>query len=840
MIFILISHIFINEVNAVEQNCDWKILNPENLQEISINKLNSKTNYYEVNLNNKPTIIDCNFSNNINLENQLLYLEFLASSLKNYEIKFNLIDYQGNIISSKSIGDWYDIPPNEKASIALYPQDFKPIGKFYFNQVENFQINIISEIDSIRFSDLNFSEIQTHPNFSPYDNLPIQSTLPGFLSLILISFPIGFVVVYSTNFLQTRHFFEKLPWILGIGFATYVILIFIVSLFWISFESVLTIIVLSYVLFILFVLKKRSLLSNSNLKKSKNLVIFYVIIFTISGILASSTIGSVGWPLDPNDGLGHGLLTSLTVDRQASYDGQNFLPIRDTPSEFLPSLYTVYPKGIHTASAGLTFLVGSFPAVSLVTVFSFIMFLIPLILTSIVYKFSNSILFSSLMFLFSFWRPETNFWYGDLVWNKWIGGLYASEIGILFTIISLFIIVQIFEKNNKKRNLLLPLSIAIFALFLSYYGFLILPIIVGIISSVIFFVRRNFHKVWMISLLTAFLGLAPFWRKIIGELNLINNIGVQFGNPSPHYKLLANLPFDPSGPLFPLWISSLIGLFSSFYLLRDIKYRYLSIVIIIISVIHLLAISEYVYLNHLYFYSSLRGLGLMLFLSIGINLILAQIIFKKIASTKNMNLLGKKRIILVKGIALFLITILIVPSFFQLYQDTYNINRIIKVPGGNEKNLHLWLYENTDSDDLILNDHSFSGLWYVGFRAQKMINLFPDIGSISRSYNPESKQFEPKFEAGRNVLKANEILKNPWDYEYIEKTLKELDIKYVYISERVSPKTMCRTTPESCYPDSQNWSWKNYDGNSRIGMYENHPNLELVIRNGNSAIFKVI
>jgi len=43
-----------------------------------------------------------------------------------------------------------------------------------------------------------------------------------------------------------------------------------------------------------------------------------------------------------------------------------------------------------------------------------------------------------------------------------------------------------------------------------------------------------------------------------------------------------------------------------------------------------------------------------------------------------------------------------------------------------------------------------------------------------------------------------------------------------------------------CYPNSEKWAWRDYSGNSRIAMYENHPNLELILRNGDSAIFKVI
>jgi len=95
-----------------------------------------------------------------------------------------------------------------------------------------------------------------------------------------------------------------------------------------------------------------------------------------------------------------------------------------------------------------------------------------------------------------------------------------------------------------------------------------------------------------------------------------------------------------------------------------------------------------------------------------------------------------------------------------------------------------------------------------------------------------TKEFAPEV---FTIIKANEILKHPWDYEKIEEILRELDIKYLYISERERFDTC-----DGCYPNTENWSWKDYSGNSRIAMYENHPSLELILRNGNSAIFKVL
>ena len=186
--------------------------------------------------------------------------------------------------------------------------------------------------------------------------------------------------------------------------------------------------------------------------------------------------------------------------------------------------------------------------------------------------------------------------------------------------------------------------------------------------------------------------------------------------------------------------------------------------------------------------------------------------------------------------------ILLLPSFGYWYYviDNPNPKFYERVPGGNEKFLHDWIYENTSRDELILNDHSNAAQWLIGQGPQSHINGWIQDKYIALGkFNRDTQSFVPKIPAAIAIIQANQILKNPWDYEYIKTTIKKLDIKYLYISERTDVKAKCKPS-RMCYPVSEDWAWKTYSGNSRIGMYEHHPNLELVLRNGNSAIFKVI
>jgi len=168
-------------------------------------------------------------------------------------------------------------------------------------------------------------------------------------------------------------------------------------------------------------------------------------------------------------------------------------------------------------------------------------------------------------------------------------------------------------------------------------------------------------------------------------------------------------------------------------------------------------------------------------------------------------------------------------------------------PGGNERNLQFWLYENTEPNDLILNDLSLASSWFIGFRAQNLMNGERQNEEIRFSYDIENDEFKPKYQGTIDSLKAHKILKHPWDHEKIGEITSELDIKYIYISERERFEFHCNFPEDNrvrvrgtCYPYMDYWPWKDYSGSARIAMYENHPNLELILRNGNSAVFKVL
>jgi len=125
-------------------------------------------------------------------------------------------------------------------------------------------------------------------------------------------------------------------------------------------------------------------------------------------------------------------------------------------------------------------------------------------------------------------------------------------------------------------------------------------------------------------------------------------------------------------------------------------------------------------------------------LSIAFNLILIQKIFKKFSDYNSIKTVSRKiRINYFAAFVIALLAVSIYPSFVLMYDGVQL--RINKPPGGNEKNLYFWLYENTNYNDLILNDPTQTGFHLVGLRAQSLINMHPDIGEISYTYDKKNR-----------------------------------------------------------------------------------------------------
>ncbi len=823
----LISIIFgltlfpISEVFALENLCNFE---------------NSQTQEIPYSFEGFSPWKTCNISENTNFEKKLIHLEIFLPEY-NDELFFILIDSQNRLSKTSPISEWYDLQNNKLANIALDPLDFNDLkGKnknFNFDQISQFLVFISNKNSGlVEISNPQISSINDFENFEIDDNIPIQNPVPGFLILLLLSFPLGFVILNSSGLSIDDNFFIKLPWFLSFGFIFYMVFSYLIAYIFISTETFLTYLVISWVIFGLYVIKKRDFLKNK-IKFHRKISIVFLIFLCLSALVSISYSLPIGWPTGNFDPRNHVSYISV-ISGNNNIQELNFNPVSDLdfPQQ------SIYPKGSHVAGAGLSLLTGIFPATSFVSLFSFIVFLIPSLFASLVFKYTKSIFLSSLMFVLVFWRPLFGIWYGDIMYFQWARGNLGGEVGALGLITFFMIFLSYFESKSKIKIFSLIL-ITIFGITISYYVFSALPIFLCIIGFVIYYIRNTKKLTIILSSIVGVFLTIPLWAIPIYESVLNRSLKI----PYHHWKYLENFPFDPNTIIFPFWISVAIGFVISIILLKDKKLRFLGIIFITVSLIHILSISEDIAKNYFFYYKALRSLGVMFLLSIVVNLVgINYIINKKLSLQKLWLTKSRWKIKTVKNLIFIGIIILLLPSFGYWYFviDNPNPNYYKRVPGGNEKFLYDWIYENTSRDELILNDHSDAAQWLIGQRPQSLINGWIQDQYVVGTYNPDTQSFEPTIPAAIAIVQANQILKNPWDYEYIKTTIKKLDIKYLYISERTDVRTKCALQGQICYPDSEDWAWKTYSGNSRIGMYEHHPNLELVLRNGNSAIFRVI
>jgi len=778
--------------------------------------------------------IQCIFQESIDLSNKLLRIQFLTNPSNGSDLQFSLVDFDGNKISTQPIIQLYGISENKVANISLDPKDFtiKDSIGFDLKKTIFLQANLnLEDIEQFEIYHPFLHYVEDYPSFTIFENLPVQSTIPGFVSLLFISFPLGYVILDYSGFLRKQNFILKIPWFLASGFIFYMLYTYITSHLWISFETILIFVIGSYAVFIVYLIKNKNFNIKSQNLQPKSSSLIFVIFLIISGIISVSLAESAGWPTDNEDSRQHTAFTVITMRNNVISDGRSYAPIND-----LVFGYQWYPKGSHTAAAGLSFFSELFPPTSLISILSFILFLIPPLLASFVYKFTNSVFLSTIMFMLSFWRPGNSYWYGDIIWNKWAAGIYAGEVGVFLVLLLLMFFVVYFEKKDNKKTLLALIIFSFGALFVTYYAVAAIIVIIGVILLVTNYIKNKKKSALVLSSLAGLFITIPYWSKEILKGTILEGMVV-----TSHHKYIAHFPFDPNDFLFPFWISSAFALAVSIFLLREKKYRTLSLSFIIISLIQILTISKDIMDEYFFYIQNTRSLGLMFFLSIVINLILIHIIINRTNLKKKISELGRSKFV-IKGVVISIFILLLLPSA-EIWYDLANRPwwHVGNAPGGNESEIMYWIYKNTNPSDLILNDHSAAAQWLFGFRGQTVLNSWWGSMTVSREFNEETKQFEPAIPPTMDIVKANQILKNPWDYEYITHTLTEVDIKYLYVSERsdLLPKCM-KSRPDSCYPDSWDWPWHNFSGNSRIDMYENHPKLELIIRNGDSALFRVI
>lgn len=783
-------------------------------------------NFLEYEVSNDLTFYNsqsCNFEEPIDFTTNILLSKIHLST--DNDFIFSLVDINNKKITSLPIRDSYSIWNSNIINLALDPFDFKnENNNFDFQNVVSIQLYVTDTLTPIIIEDIKLEPIQTYPNFTLSENLPVSNTVFSFLILLMISLPSGILCVHYCKVFEKYDFVIKIPISLGIGFVIFLLFSFLASFLWISFEIILIFTIIEYLLLFLFYIRHKNKIKIN----SYQTLIFFSLLIIISGIISTQYFNLVGWPTSFHDGHAHNYMISLTTANNyyPHFSQESFLPIRDIPYD-----NTLYPKGSHMTASALSLFSNSFPATSMDSMLHFVMFLIPLLLASIVYKFSNSIFLTSLTFFLFYFRPNVTtsplHWPNDVILYANQSDFFAAQVGMVILILFFILSFDFFKKENGKLKILALSFVVLASLIVTYSGFIAIPIFVLILS--LFMYKKPSKKIIIlfIILIIIFSSL-PIWKNFLlgdyAELMLDGEVIFR------HHKYLLHPPWVISDGLFPFWISSIIAFFSSIWLVTKKSYRFLALPFIVLSIIQLLSLSEEMTKNYVFYHQSMRSLGLWFLFSIIINLITINLL---VHNVKKLNYVKHSQIL--KFLALGIILILLIPSGMDWWSILNDPNNVIRIPGGNEKNLQYWIYSNVDENELVLNDLSYSTQWVLGFKAQELVNFQQMDKVFQDNCNLKKVTLDDFHPICSETITINDILLRPWDYEYIQNTLSKYDIKYVYLSERHGKDLNCIR----CLSHPELWgNWK-YSDDARIAMYENHPNLELILRNGGSAIFKV-
>jgi len=798
-----------SSVYALELNCDWDSFST---LQINGNSDPQKNLGHELmyNFNIQPNdVISCEFPELLDISNSLVSFSFLINSDEKSDIAFAFIDKSNNAITSSRINEWYDIEQNKKATIFLDPDDFHD-SRFHYDGVKSFNIIGQSEnIQLVQFSKIFLNSIDEYSSYSIYDNLPVVSPLSGFILLTLISFPAGYLLLNWSGFLKNEQLLIRLPWMFGSGFIVFLIFAWTIANWWISVELIILYIAFEYSLIFFYLVRNfRKKIDKINVSSSG---IFFLTILIISGIFSITLAETYGWPPDEWDSRAHASITSLIIENHV-LPSESYLPISDLHFEH----YKITAKGAHSVSTGISYLLGSPTITSMASVYFFTMFLVPTFLTYFVYRYTKSIFFASIMFLLSFFKTGLAFWYGDIIFNKWVGGLFPGQIGVFIVIIVFMLSLEIFEKNRKNLRLLLPIVISVVGLTLGYYAFVPIILMTSIISIIIYFAKKKKTKILFLSGAILIFLLMPFWSPT--ALSLFPLVA-DYNMAESNWKYMTTEPFVLTSPLLPLWISSAFGLGSSCFLLYKKRYRYFSIFVIIVSLIQLLTISKDITEHYLFYIQIHRSLGLMFYFSMVANLLIINHFSTLVHSRlkERSFTLTKNKIKIIKVVSVIVVVLILMPSFpyWQYWMEPKFPAQ--KIPGGNDRNIQLWIYENVPTTDLVLNDVNSAAQWIIGWKAQNTINGWWQSMEVSRHYDSSSGEFVGKSEPISKIIESNIIFEHPWDYDYINETLKKYDIKFLYLSEKKVGSQRCLLGDDSCYPKA-NWPWLNYGGEVRIAM----------------------
>ncbi len=684
----------------------------------------------------------------------------------------------------------------------------------------------------------------------------VLSSESVFLSLMLQSivyFPAGFLLLHSK--LKSYPFLVALPLYIACGLFMDTILLSVLGIFYIGSVGL---IVITYFFYAIILLRRSLKALCTDIKqqifKMKFVDALTLTVFIIVFVGFSLLAGFMEWP-QTFEAINHGLLTSTLVHNHKV--GFN-LALFEPPQPFFE------PFGFHLMSGTLSQLLNVYPGQSVLVFSTFIQVLIVLLAYSVVFMLTRSAEFSILALASAF------YFYPAIQGDFSLMGLYYSgnwpavfgQLGLL-----LFLgCISILDPLKTVRSYLI-IFVPIIGTGLSYPSFILIPILFLIVIEIRKYVSlikgKNKPAYVQVSVhgkdsihddkdegLTSKPGdrrnknfLTP--RKLaviiplVGVLLFIVGHQIQSlsdGDIWPFNSKLPAYPYQMTTVEFTKDVTTLILVLFTMILAADSLIRNthinMSIFYLLISGVGLLASREINALSNLWFFlPSLLYPFLVLFSWIAlatfindkwafIDRLLGQKFLIRSSKIKRNKILQK---VLLRVPKMALCTVLMLFFFLTpIIDDVTLVNaKYWGYPNSeltNDLPLLIWLSQNTNSSDVIMNDYSKEGT---------AVNLL-SLKNTTVNYWPESEE----------DITRSKLSQIAWirPGEFLEDFIKRYDVKYIFV-----PSDPIFYNPTMDYKIWDNLiSLKNTTSPQYKNLYNSFPFLENVKETGSGAVYKVV
>jgi hypothetical protein len=520
-------------------------------------------------------------------------------------------------------------------------------------------------------------------------------------------------------------------------------------------------------------------------------------------------VGSLQWPT-PSDAINHGQNTAQIIDDQRIFNIQ-------------------YPSGFHITAANLALSLNLYVGESILILAAAIMILIPLVLFSLSYIHTNSLILSLLAFMSPFLinsSLELEHW----MLSSFFIGRYAAIYGYL-AIFTFCVLISLEKPNSNILHVssLVSILLVSLVLFITYPTFVIF---VGI-----FFIYWGIANVRMLSnflisisgkmkILLLF-GLISFCLLVLFvffQSDLLARI-FRFMDVSYEYLgLNVNYFYDWR---FSFIIFLGIGI-ASFQIIKKQSLNF-NVFFLILSIPILLSLIE-VFFPYFVLLLPKRSILMVSALSwIFFPILINSIIFKSSIEKRDAYLvlgLAKSRKIKFQNVIGFFVSIVllsqlaptVLPNLSFMQANAQYADWFVKQKGFTTDFEALeWIHWNIPSQDLILNDLSYASFYLRSFSIK-------NIGVV----------YQLTFQNESDILDYIEIWKRPEDVVYLKKIIEIYEMKYILVTAEPRFFDFIRSKT-----DRVAYTHKFYTPAEYIAIFNTYPFLSPIFRKGQSVIYRI-